>query len=75
MGGFNIKDLIIIGAGPAGVSAALYAQSRGLDLTIFEKDKIGGLIGNVSKVSHYTSVIVDEDGESFRKRLEDQIKA
>lgn len=44
-------------------------------MTIFEKDKIGGLIGNVSKVSHYTSVIVDEDGESFRKRLEDQIKA
>lgn len=44
-------------------------------MTIFEKDKVGGLIGNVSKVSHYTSVIVDEDGESFRKRLEDQIKA
>ena len=44
-------------------------------MTIFEKDKIGGLIGNVSKVSHYTSVIVDEDGESFRNRLEDQIKA
>lgn len=70
-----MKDLIIIGAGPAGVSAALYAQSRGLDLIIFEKEKIGGLIGKVSKVSHYTSVIVDEDGESFRKRLEDQINA
>ena len=70
-----MKDLIIIGAGPAGVSAALYAQSRGLDLIIFEKDKVGGLIGKVSKVSHYTSVIVDEDGESFSKRLKDQIDA
>ncbi|WP_297791396.1 NAD(P)/FAD-dependent oxidoreductase [uncultured Anaerococcus sp.] len=70
-----MKDLIIIGAGPCGVSAALYAQSRGCDLTIFEKEQVGGLIGKVSKVSHYTSVIVDEDGESFRKRLENQIKA
>ncbi|WP_276881348.1 NAD(P)/FAD-dependent oxidoreductase [Anaerococcus tetradius] len=70
-----MKDLIIIGAGPSGVSAALYAQSRGCDLTIFEKEKVGGLIGKVSKVSHYTSVVVDEDGESFRKRLENQIKA
>lgn len=70
-----MKELIIIGAGPAGVSAALYAQSRGVDLSIFEKEKVGGLIGKVSKVSHYTSVFVDEDGESFRKRLEEQIKS
>lgn len=70
-----MKDLIIIGAGPSGVSAALYAQSRGCDLTIFEKEKVGGLIGKVSKLSHYTSVVVDEDGESFRHRLENQIKA
>lgn len=34
-----MKDLIIIGAGPSGVSAALYAQSRGCDLTIFEKKR------------------------------------
>lgn len=70
-----MEDLIIIGGGPAGVSAALYAKARGLSIKLFEKDKIGGLIRNVSKVSHYTSVIVDEDGESFSKRLENQLNS
>ncbi len=74
-GGMIMQDLIIIGAGPAGVSAALYAQSRGLSLTIFEKDRIGGLIGKVSKVSHYTSVVVDETGPEFAARLKNQIEA
>lgn len=70
-----MKDLIIVGGGPAGVSAALYANARGLDLTIFEKNQIGGLISKVSKVSHYTSAVVNETGEDFKKRLEAQINS
>lgn len=37
-----IYDLAIIGAGPAGYSAALKAARSGLKVIIFEKDKIGG---------------------------------
>ncbi len=66
-------DIIIIGAGPSGVSAALYAKARGKNILVFEKEKIGGLISNVSKVSHYASVEKDETGPEFAKRLEDQL--
>ncbi|MDY6065589.1 MAG: NAD(P)/FAD-dependent oxidoreductase [Finegoldia sp.] len=67
-------DLIVVGAGIAGVSAALYAKSRGLDVLVLEKDKVGGLIRNVSLVSHYASAVGGETGEDFAKRLEDQLK-
>lgn len=68
-----MKDIIIIGAGPAGVSAALYAKARGKDILVFEKNKVGGIIGNVSKVSHYASVGENLTGPEFAKELEDQL--
>ena len=67
-------DLIIIGAGPAGVSAALYAKSRGLNLLLIEKDKVGGIIGTVSAINHYASVSKNQTGEDFACRLATQLK-
>lgn len=69
-----MKDIIIIGAGPAGVSAALYAKARGKDILVFEKNKIGGIISNVSKVSHYATVGENITGIDFAKELENQLK-
>ncbi len=66
-------DLIIIGAGPAGVSASIYASSRGLDVLVIEKSKVGGIIGGVSTVSHYASASKGETGVTFAKKLEDQL--
>ena len=65
-------DLIIIGAGPAGISAGIYAVSRGMKTLVLEKAKVGGLIGNVSTVTHYAGIIEGETGETFAKRLEAQ---
>ena len=74
IGGYiTMIDVIIIGAGPAGVSAALYVKARGKNVLLLEKDKIGGLIANVSKVSHYLSLDKDETGPSFAKKLADQL--
>lgn len=67
--------LAVIGAGPAGVSAALYARSRGLDVCIFEAEEVGGLIGKVSKVSHFASAVEGETGPEFAKRLKRQLEA
>jgi dihydrolipoamide dehydrogenase len=36
------KDLVIIGSGPGGYVAAIYAAKKGLNVTIIEKDKLGG---------------------------------
>ena len=55
-------DFIIIGGGPAGISAAVYAVSRGLRVLVLEQEKIGGVIGKVSIVSHYTAIVEGETG-------------
>lgn len=68
-------DLCVIGAGPAGVSAALYAKSRGLDVTVFEQAKVGGLIGQASLVSHFAGAVVGESGPELAVRFEKQLLA
>jgi thioredoxin reductase (NADPH) len=68
-------DLIVIGAGPAGISASLYAVSRGLHVMELEKEKVGGIIGKVSTVTHYSAILPGETGETFAKRLEEQALA
>lgn len=65
-------DIIIIGAGPAGVSAAIYGVSRGKSTLMIEKEKVGGLIGRVSTVTHYSALVEPETGESFATRLKSQ---
>ena len=47
-------DLIIIGSGPAGLSAAVYAKRAGLDLVVLEKSPMsGGQILNTYEVDNY----------------------
>lgn len=65
-------DFIIIGGGPAGISAAVYAVSRGLRVLVLEQEKIGGVIGKVSIVSHYTAIVEGETGETFAARMKKQ---
>lgn len=67
-------DTIIIGGGPAGVSAALYLRARGRDVLVMEKGEVGGLIGTVSTVSHYAGLMPDESGRTFRDRMERQLR-
>lgn len=49
----EVKDLIIIGAGPSGVSAAIYAKRANLDFIIFEKFAIGGQVINAFEIENY----------------------
>lgn len=66
-------DVIVIGAGPAGVSAAIYATSRGKRVLVLEQAQVGGLIGKVSTVTHYTALNEDETGATFAARLARQL--
>ena len=65
-------DVLVIGAGPAGISAAVYAASRGKQVGLFEAQAVGGMIGRVSTVTHYASVANGETGAQFARRLEEQ---
>lgn len=46
-------DLLIIGAGPAGIAAAIYAKRSGMNVAIFEKNYIGGLMNYTNKIENY----------------------
>ncbi len=65
-------DMIIIGAGPAGISAAIYGKSRGKKVLVLEKKQVGGLIGTVSTVTHYTAIVREESGRTFAERMKEQ---
>jgi thioredoxin reductase (NADPH) len=49
----KIYDVIIIGAGPAGISAAIQLKRYGIDFLLLEKDSVGGLLKNASLVENY----------------------
>ena len=50
---YEFYDLAIFGAGPAGLSAALYGASEGLRTILFEKTAVGGQAGSTSKIENY----------------------
>jgi thioredoxin reductase (NADPH) len=51
-----MKDVVIIGGGPAGLSAGLYASRMGIDATIYEKLSPGGQITLSSEIENYPGV-------------------
>ncbi|CDM67886.1 putative thioredoxin reductase [Clostridium bornimense] len=53
----TIYDLIIIGAGPAGISSAIYAGRAKLNTLVLEKESIGGQIKTTSEIVNYPGVI------------------
>lgn len=68
-------DILIIGAGPAGISAGIYAVSRGKKTLVLEQAQVGGIIGKVSTVTHYTALQAQESGATFAARMKEQAQA
>ncbi len=67
-------DIIVIGAGPAGLTAALYAARAGKSVLILEKETFGGQITHSPKVENYPGFI-EMSGNEFAERLIDQALA
>ena len=49
----HVRDMIVIGAGPAGLAAAVYGASEGLDVLVIESNSPGGQAGASSKIENY----------------------
>ena len=49
----HVRDLIVVGAGPAGLAAAVYGASEGLDVLVVESNAPGGQAGASSKIENY----------------------
>ncbi|SHK57678.1 thioredoxin-disulfide reductase [Tepidibacter formicigenes] len=68
----NIYDLIIIGAGPAGLSAGLYGARAKMKTLIIEKDKTGGQIVTTEEVANYPGSVPNATGPSLIARMVEQ---
>jgi thioredoxin reductase (NADPH) len=49
----RVRDLIVVGAGPSGLAAAVYGASEGLDVLVLETGTPGGQAGSSSKIENY----------------------
>lgn len=67
-----MHDIIVIGGGPAGLTAALYARRNGKTVLVLEKNGFGGQITYSPKVENYPG-IKQMSGNEFADRLLDQI--
>ncbi len=63
-----IRDLVIIGAGPAGLAAAVYGASEGLDVLVLEASSPGGQAGSSSKIENYLGFPTGISGQELASR-------
>jgi thioredoxin reductase (NADPH) len=68
----QIRDLVIIGAGPAGLAAAVYAASEGLDVIMLEASSPGGQAGSSSRIENYLGFPSGISGEELASRAYNQ---
>ena len=65
-------DLAIYGAGPAGLSAAVYGASEGLKTVVIEKFTVGGQAGSSSKIENYLGFPKGISGNELAERAREQ---
>jgi thioredoxin reductase (NADPH) len=61
-------DLVIVGAGPAGLAAAVYGASEGLSVALVDALAVGGQIATTSRIENYLGFPVGVSGEEFAER-------
>ena len=64
----QIRDLVVIGAGPAGLAAAVYGASEGLDVLVLESNSPGGQAGASSRIENYLGFPTGISGQDLTGR-------
>jgi thioredoxin reductase (NADPH) len=64
----TVRDVVIVGAGPAGLAAAVYAASEGLDVLVVEADSPGGQAGTSSRIENYLGFPSGISGQELTSR-------
>ncbi|HEX8374355.1 MAG TPA: FAD-dependent oxidoreductase, partial [Geminicoccaceae bacterium] len=68
----NVFDLAVVGAGPSGLAAAVYAASEGLDTVVLEAEAPGGQAGTSSKIENYLGFPTGISGQALAGRAQVQ---
>src|SRR5580700_10286373 len=66
--GTRVSDLVIVGAGPAGLAAAVYGASEGLDVLVVESGSPGGQAGSSSRIENYLGFPTGISGQELAGR-------
>jgi thioredoxin reductase (NADPH) len=64
----RVRDLVIVGAGPAGLAAAVYGASEGLDVLLIESYSPGGQAGSSSRIENYLGFPTGISGNELAAR-------
>ena len=64
----QVRDLVIVGAGPAGLAAAVYGASEGLDVLVVETSAPGGQAGASSRIENYLGFPMGIPGQELADR-------
>lgn len=67
-----VHDVAVIGAGPAGLAAAVYAASEGLDTIVIESEAPGGQAGTSSRIENYLGFPTGISGQALAGRAQVQ---
>lgn len=68
----HVYDVVVVGAGPAGLAAAVYAASEGLDTIVIEAIAPGGQAGTSSKIENYLGFPTGISGQALAGRAQVQ---
>ncbi|HEX7596750.1 MAG TPA: FAD-dependent oxidoreductase, partial [Polyangia bacterium] len=63
-----VRDVVVVGAGPAGLAAAVYAASEGLDVLVLEGTAPGGQAGTSSRIENYLGFPTGISGQALAGR-------
>lgn len=64
----KIHDVVVIGAGPSGLAAAVYAASEGLEVVVLESNSPGGQAGSSSRIENYLGFPMGISGQELAAR-------
>ncbi|HET7217464.1 MAG TPA: FAD-dependent oxidoreductase [Vicinamibacterales bacterium] len=68
----HVRDLVIVGAGPSGLAAAVYGASEGLDVLVIEANAPGGQAGSSSRIENYLGFPLGISGQELAGRAYNQ---
>jgi thioredoxin reductase (NADPH) len=68
----QMRDVVVVGAGPAGLAAAVYGASEGLDVLVLESEYPGGQAGSSSKIENYLGFPTGISGQDLAGRAYSQ---
>jgi thioredoxin reductase (NADPH) len=68
----HVRDVVVVGAGPAGLAAAVYGASEGLDVLVIETNAPGGQAGSSSKIENYLGFPTGVSGGELAARAYSQ---